>query len=126
MLPAPHRLRESAAFGHAVRRGRRAGGRLLVLHLVVDDAAPEAPAQVGLVVSRAVGNAVHRNRVKRRVRHLLRERLDRLAAGSLLVVRALPAADGATWTDLGRELDRGLSRLHQETARNEPDAKVTM
>lgn len=62
-------------------------------------------------MSRAVGNAVHRNQVKRRLRHLLRARLGALPEGSMLVVRALPRAAEASWGELGRELDRGLSRL---------------
>lgn len=112
MLPAPHRLRDGSAFGQAVRRGRRAGGRVVVLHLLTFGS--PAPAQVGLVVSKAVGNAVQRNRVKRRLRHLLRDRIGRLPTGSRLVVRALPEAAAASYAGLGRELDRGLSRLLDE------------
>ncbi|MGN6781586.1 MAG: ribonuclease P protein component [Marmoricola sp.] len=114
-----HRLRDSASFGRTVRGGRRAGGPLLVLHLRTGSPASDGrdvsadPAQVGLVVSRAVGNAVHRNQVKRRLRHLLRARLAALPGGSVLVVRALPRAAEASWAELGRELDRGLSRLVQ-------------
>ena len=67
--------------------------------------------RVGFVVSRAVGPAVTRNRVKRRLRHLMRERVAALPEGSLLVVRAMPAAAGATFGDLGGELDRCLGRV---------------
>jgi ribonuclease P protein component len=48
------------------------------------------PARAGLVVSKAVGDAVARNRVKRRLRHLVRPRLGELEAD--VVLRALPAA----------------------------------
>jgi ribonuclease P protein component len=71
----------------------------------------DAPARVGFVVSRAVGSAVTRNRVKRRLRHLMRERVVGLDEGSVLVVRALPAAAAATYADLGTELDRCLARV---------------
>jgi len=112
MLPAHHRLRSSADFRTAVRRGRRSGGSLLVVHLLgADHQEGTSPIRVGLVVSRAVGPAVTRNLVKRRLRHLLRERLDALPASGLLVVRALPAAGGASYTALGEELDRQLARL---------------
>lgn len=66
---------------------------------------------MGFVVSKAVGPAVTRNRVKRRLRHLMRERVAGLADGSLLVVRAQPAAASATYADLGEELDRCLARV---------------
>ena len=113
MLPARHRLRSSADFRTAVRRGRRSGGRTLVLHWLTGDATrtPDTPARIGFVVPRAVGPAVTRNLVKRRLRHLLRDRLGRLPTGSLLVVRALPAAAGAPYAALAAELDRQLSRV---------------
>ena len=69
------------------------------------------PVRVGFVVSRAAGPAVTRNRVKRRLRHLVRERLGMLPEGSILVVRALPAAAGATYRDLDAALDRCLARV---------------
>ena len=63
---------------------------------------PEPGPRVGFVVSKAVGNAVTRNRVKRRLRHLARERLDVAARrAAVLVVRALPAAAAASYAELG-------------------------
>jgi ribonuclease P protein component len=67
--------------------------------------------RVGFVVSRAVGTATTRNLVKRRLRHLARERLPLLPAGSMLVVRALPGAAHASYTELAAELDRCLSTV---------------
>jgi ribonuclease P protein component len=66
---------------------------------------------VGFVVSRAIGNAVTRNRVKRRLRHLVRDRLAWLPSEGALVVRALPATAGASYAGLGRDLDTALTRL---------------
>jgi ribonuclease P protein component len=99
-------MRRSVDFATAVRRGRRVSRRTLALHLVLTRR-PE-PARVGFVVSRAVGNAVVRNTVRRRLRHLMRERLTRVPAGTLLVVRALPSAAEATSERLGREIDTAL------------------
>ena len=117
MLERRHRLTTSAGFSAATRTGRRAGTRTLVAHLSASGA-PAVPAdvrgtgpQVGFVVSRAVGNAVTRNRVKRRLRHLVGERLGSLPSESLLVVRALPASATASYPGLGRDLDTALGRL---------------
>lgn len=60
------------------------------------------------MVSRAVGNAVVRNTVRRRLRHLLRDRVAGLSPGTLLVVRALPSAAEASSQRLGRDLDAAL------------------
>jgi ribonuclease P protein component len=72
--------------------------------------AGEAP-RVGFVVSRTVGGAVGRNVVRRRLRHLMRERLHLLPPGSTIVVRALPAAAGASSAELGADLDAALRGL---------------
>jgi ribonuclease P protein component len=109
MLRRVNRLTSSTLFSRTVRRGRRAGTRTLVLHLDVD-AGVEQP-QVGLVVGKAVGSAVRRNLVKRRLRHLSRERVDSLPGSAVLVVRALPASADASYDALGSDLDRALARL---------------
>lgn len=126
MLSRSSRLTSPADFQTALRRGRRAGSRSLVVHLWTphtpsdlqvsdsDDAA--SPPRVGFVVSRAVGGATRRNLVKRRLRHLCRELLDELPAGSLLVVRALPPAAEASYDQLGADLRHGLGRVLQREA----------
>jgi ribonuclease P protein component len=63
------------------------------------------------VVSRKVGPAVTRNRVRRRLREQTRARLDGVPNGTLLVIRALPAAADASSVELGRALDRGFAAL---------------
>jgi len=70
----------------------------------------DQPPRVGFVVSRAVGNAVVRNRVKRRLRHLAREHLASLPDSAVLVVRALPAAAAAPSKELDDDLTRSLER----------------
>jgi ribonuclease P protein component len=104
-------MRSGSDFTAAVRQGRRAGRKTLVVHLNThpDSVPADAPARVGFVVSRAVGSAVVRNRVKRQLRHLTRERLAEVPAGSLLVVRANPAAAGAS--SLSRDLDGALASV---------------
>ncbi|WP_329196661.1 MULTISPECIES: ribonuclease P protein component [unclassified Streptomyces] len=124
MLSPENRLRRREDFASAVRRGRRAGRPLLVVHLRTSGATdPHVAGEIdpstraGFVVSKAVGNAVVRNRVKRRLRHLVRERLSQLPAGSLVVVRALPGAGDAGLDELARDLDAALQRLLGGVAR---------
>jgi ribonuclease P protein component len=101
-------MRNGSEFTAAVRRGRRAGRRTLVVHLSRTSSSEE-PTKVGFVVSKAVGSAVVRNRVKRQLRHLTRDRLASLPSGSLVVVRANPAAAGST--KLAGDLDSALASL---------------
>ena len=106
-------MRRSAEFALAGRTGIRAGRPRVVGHLLVraDGVQTGEPARVGFVVSRAVGSAVTRNRVKRRLRELMRGYLQSLPGGSLLVVRANAAAAHASQADLAADLDLVISRL---------------
>ena len=122
MLPRVHRVTTGDQFRAAIRDGRRSGTRLLVVHLSLgpslrpgDATLPDAPT-VGFVVSKAVGDAVTRNRVKRRLRHCVAAQLDRLPAGSVLVVRAQPAAAAATSAELAADLDRAVTKTLSRAA----------
>ncbi|SCG79278.1 ribonuclease P protein component [Micromonospora echinaurantiaca] len=135
MLAAAQRLRRSTDFAAAVRGGRRAGRGAVVVHLTLPTGAePEArtspkpardvgaeqtsaPTRAGFVVSKAVGPAVVRNRVRRRLRHLVRERLADLPPGSTLVVRALPAAADASYPRLGADLDAAIAAARSPRGR---------
>jgi ribonuclease P protein component len=88
----------------------RAGGRLIVVHANRTDARADLPPRVGFVVSKAVGNAVVRNRTKRRLRASVASRLNGIPAGLDLVVRANPAAADAGWDELDLAVARGLEK----------------
>jgi ribonuclease P protein component len=116
VLAAAHRLTDARCYRAVIRNGSRAGSRTVVVHLADPGPGPSGP-RVGLVVSKAVGNAVTRNRVQRRLRHLAREQLDRLPGSCALVIRALPAAATASSAELRRDLGRCLQRVLREPER---------
>lgn len=91
----------------AIRSGQRCSTRLISVHAVYDDS--PTPTRAGVVVSRAVGKATVRNRVKRRIRARLQQRF--VAPGGRIVVRAFPPAAQATFAELASDLDRCLDRL---------------
>ncbi len=85
------RITRSGDFDAVYRRGRSAASRHLVVYAFArPDGDDEAPVRLGLSVSRKVGGAVERNRVKR----VLRQRFDEVAPdlrpGMDLVVIARP------------------------------------
>lgn len=100
-------MRDSHEFRATVRRGSRGVQPTVVAHVV---AGTGGRTSVGFVVSKAVGPAVDRNRVKRRLRHLMRERVGQLPPGSRVVVRALPSSAAASSSALGEQLDAALQR----------------
>ena len=72
--------------------------------------APDAGAgtRVGLVVSRAVGGAVVRNKVRRRLRGVVMEQRAALPAGTDLVVRALAPSGPAPYVVLADDFRSAL------------------
>ena len=86
------------------------GRRLVVLH-VIPGRGSGGPVRAGFIVSGAVGGAVVRNAGRRRLRHIVRDRLDRLPAGTHIIVRARPEAAAAPSKALARDLDSAVAQL---------------
>ena len=106
MLARINRVRTASDFTHTVRSGSRSGRRNLVLYAVTT---PETtPSRFGFIVSKGVGNAVTRNLVKRRLRQMAASALSRYPSGLAVVVRALPPAADATWSQLASDFDRAF------------------
>ena len=120
MLPAALRMRRSADFEATVRRGARAGRTTLVVHCRT---VPERPGtHVGMVVARTVGNAVVRNKVRRRLRGVVIGSRAVLPEATDVVVRALPPAADATYDDLAKDfadaLPAALARVSRRGAQS--------
>lgn len=101
-------MRRSADFQQAVRTGARGGRGSMVVHLMTRTDHGTGPV-VGFVVSKAVGNAVVRNKVKRRLRALVKVHLAELPVDSGVVVRALPPAADLGFVELENDF-RGALR----------------
>ena len=106
-----NRLSRSRDFDAVYRQGRSVSSRFLVLYWFPQE--DPAEPRFGLSVPRSVGGAVERNRLKRQLRELWRERLDRVEPGHdyVLIVRpGVPeavAANGFAW--LGERIDEVLA-----------------
>jgi ribonuclease P protein component len=100
-------LRRRADFEAIGRQGSARSTPTLVLRWMRTD---RAETRIGLSTPRTLGGAVQRNRVRRRLRSLLRERIGRIGPGwdILLIVR--PAAGEVTQAELGEAIDALLAR----------------
>lgn len=98
-------MRAATDFAHTTRRGTKVARGSVVVYLArMED---RTPPQVGLVVSRSVGNSVIRHRVSRRIRGAVSPLLSTMPAGTRVVVRALPGA--STDASLARDVAEGVA-----------------
>jgi len=95
-----------------MRGGRRTGTTTLVAYLAMTG---DAERMAGFAVSRTVGGAVIRNLVTRRLRAIMAPLLATLPPGSHVVIRALPAAASASFTELAADarfaVERSLAKV---------------
>ena len=104
-------MTRSTEFGATVSQGTRAAQPDLVLYALRSDDSGEPGPRIGLIVSKAVGNAVHRHRVSRRLRHAARAILGDLDPAERVVIRALPRSRDAISQRLEQELRTALQRI---------------
>ena len=90
------RLSRSAEFERVYRQGRSKANRYLVLYAFPREEGSDEGPRLGLSVSRRVGGAVDRTRVKRVLREAFWQEAERLPDGSDYVVVARPDAKGLT------------------------------
>lgn len=103
------RLRRRQEFVSVQSSGRKVHGKLF-LAIVVETSVAAPVGRVGLTVTKRIGNAVIRNRIKRRARDWLR-RHGWVPAGRDVVLVAKDAAATSTSADIGQDLARVVARI---------------
>lgn len=102
------RITEGWEYQRVKNEGAVQRGRLTLLSFLrVDE---KVPARVGIIVSKRVGNAVVRNKVKRRLREVCRKERLLLEPGLRLVVVARPSAASATFEEMREDWLRSAKR----------------
>ncbi|MFW6068633.1 MAG: ribonuclease P protein component [Chloroflexota bacterium] len=116
MLPRAHRLRRSADIRRARRKGQRWSHPLLLLFAIENNG---DSTRFAISASSRIGNAVVRNRVRRRIREAIRKELPGIEPGwdCLLVVKeGAPSAPFAALEQAIIELLARSGLLHRQTA----------
>ncbi|WP_082461750.1 ribonuclease P protein component [Agromyces sp. Leaf222] len=119
MLAKANRITSADDYRVVVRRGAKVATPHTVSYVRPRDAVSDA--RFGFIVSKKVGSAVRRNRIRRRLKAVSREALLAGARDVDVVVRALPGAADASWPELRSEVIQALVRRHVISGL-EPDA----
>ena len=100
-FPKSKRLIRSAEFEQVKREGAAQRGTFIVLASLATE--PAELARAGIVTSKRIGGAVIRNRIRRRVREIIRRHHHTIQPGLWMVVITRPAAANATYAQLELE-----------------------
>ena len=100
------RLKKRAAFAYVYRKGEKASARDLLLL----SAKSKEGLKIGLSVSKKVGNAVTRNRVKRLLREAIMPLTDRIDDGFMYVIVAYPSIAEKAFFSVSKSVEQAFSR----------------
>ncbi|WP_137653093.1 ribonuclease P protein component [Bifidobacterium moukalabense] len=116
------RLKSHRDFVAVLKRRRRVSREDIVVHYVmhddvfISDSAAKGDRRVGLAVSKAVGNAVTRNAVKRRFRVLARKHESLLPESCDIVLRAKSSAAHADFSSLDHQMAACFEAISRKAA----------
>ena len=117
--PVPERLKRRADFLRVAAKGRKAPVSGVVMQALARD--DSGPARVGFTVTKKVGNAVVRNRTRRRLKEAARLVLrGQNVAGVDLVLIGRDSTRKRPFADLMRDVRRAL----EKTGVSLPDAQA--
>lgn len=119
-FPKRNRLLRHADFERVYKQGRRHFGTHITVFYLLRGGEPEfAGPRIGFTVGKALGGAVERNRMKRRLREAVRLHLFSLDASADVVINPKRSVLSADFTDLQRELAKAFQVIqkHSEKGR---------
>lgn len=119
-LSRPARLRKHADFEKVYRSGRRIFSAHMTVFFLRRDS---GPARVGFTVPRALGAAVERNRIRRRMREAARLSLGAAGGAMDVVIHPKKSALAADFAELREEMARAFERIKSSAVGPRSSAK---
>ena len=123
MLAKANRITSADDYRVIVRRGAKVAGAHTVSYVRSRESGTDA--RFGFIVSKKVGTAVRRNRVRRRLKAVCHEALAGGLVGIDVIVRALPGAADASWPSLRAEVLDALARRGRSSAPTDSQSRVS-
>ena len=108
MLARANRIVRADDYRNTVRRGRKSGTAHSVVYVRRRD---DDLVRFGFIVAKTVGNAVARNTVRRRLKHVCHDILPGVPPGTDVVIRALPGSLDVPWSTLLRDISGVVDKV---------------
>ena len=108
MLARANRIVRADDYRNTVRRGRKSGTAHSVVYVRRRD---DDLVRFGFIVAKTVGDAVARNTVRRRLKHVCHDILPGVPPGTDVVVRALPGSLDVPWSTLLRDISGVVDKV---------------
>lgn len=106
MLNAKNRLKKRKEFGYIYKKGTKVYGQHLCIFFVPSKI--QTP-RIGISIANKVGNAVVRNKLKRQIRHIMREFVPYIKNVNLIIM-VYPEIVGTTFNDLHNNIQKTLQK----------------
>jgi ribonuclease P protein component len=116
----PHRLRKHADYQLVYKAGRKQFGKQIAYFFALrpaDRRSDTTGARIGLTVPKALGKAVDRNRIKRRMREAVRRNLPLLTAAVDVILHPRRSVIDAEFATLEREVGVIFRSIQSNCAR---------
>jgi len=108
MLPKENRLKKEKEFEAVFKGGRTLKGKSVFLKYLINGT---DKTRIGFVVSKKISKlAVERNKVKRRMREIIRLKKKDIKEGLSIVIISLPSIKGMTYQEMKEDLESLLSK----------------
>ena len=109
MLPKQNRLTSTKDFQNVTKTGVRVYSDIAVIYALANPTS-QKNSEVGLIVSKVVGNSVVRHKVSRHIRNVVKEILETIPGNIQIVIRALPAITEKEFTEINKILSEGITK----------------
>ena len=106
MLNAKNRLKKRKEFGYIYKKGTKVYGQHLCIFFVPSKI---STPKIGISVANKVGNAVVRNKLKRQIRHIMREFVPKIRNVNLIIM-VYPEIVGTTFINLHNNIQKTLQK----------------
>ncbi len=107
MLNKEHRINKKKEYNNIYKKGKKIPGKYMVVFIIKSE---REYSRYGFVTSKKVGNAVKRNRAKRRLRTVIYRNMSDIKDSVDVVIVARTAINEASWDDLNSEYIRVMRK----------------